>query len=287
MSTSILHTVHHDDGMQAKFCRFEFFGMHVLLPGGTQPEFMIRAEKTHDTKRHHGFSFTRKCIHDAYIKSKAVDLLSLSIPSIDRSIFASYIFSELGRERRIHTWGIYTSGKEQDVIAVVVFRKHAHISLIELMWIAIDANYRGEGYGTDMLQYLFRDWYEGGSFDYITTFSDVSAVGFFERFGFQASVPFPRDLYDPWIDKYSHSRLLCLPLRRVNHLISYRREHTQILILVCIDNAERFPSQTWVEGIILVDFSSDVLVQYPFSQRVFQEILSVHSHRLKVGPSQV
>ena len=262
--------------------------MHVTVPVGPIPDLKQRLRNMKDTKRSKGRAFARGCIHDIHLKTKIVDLLSASIPSINRSTFASYIFSEVGKDRRVYTWAIHTPDREQDVLAALVFRKHPNVSLIELMWIATDLNYRGEGYGTDLLQYLLHDWYESGNSDYVITHADISAVPFFSRFRFEDSVPFPRDLYDPWIDKYSQSRLLCLKLRRPLGSVSRISGFQSVQILVRMDNVERYPSQVWADGIILAKLNdNDILVQYPFMLRMYEEILSVDSRRLRLGFSSV
>lgn len=263
--------------------------MHVSVQAGLFSEILHSEHDKGESKRVKGPSLNLGCIHDTHLKMKTVDLLSSSIPSISRTLFASYIFAENGKDRRIYTWAIHTSGRDPDVMAGIVFRKHTHISLVELMWIATDVNYRGEGYGTHLLRALLEDWFESGNYDYVMTYADISAVPFFRRLGFEESVPFPRDLYDPWVDKYSQSTLLCFRRKRsiLPEQIFESGRNRSVHVLVWMDNVERFPSQVWVPAIILMVFinGQDLLVQYSYMQRIFHEILSVDSRRLKVDSS--
>jgi N-acetylglutamate synthase-like GNAT family acetyltransferase len=258
--------------------------MHILIPVRKANELHSKSlfgSRKYDSRRICSPTYVCKRIHDTDMKSKVVRLLSSSIPSIEKSLFESYILSELGRDRRIHTWGIYTCGRYPELVAAAVFRRHSHVSIIELMWIATDPSFRKEGFGTELITSLTNDWYDSGLCDYVLTFADISAVGFFERIGFQDSLPFPRDLWDPWIDKYSRSRMLCLPLRKIDFFKNRVERSKPVAILVYVDNIESFTPQIWVNGVVLVDSNTVVLVQYSYLQKTYQEVLSRGSHRLR------
>ena len=264
--------------------------MHILFP-------VRKAHEIHsgspsgiakpNSKRISNPTFACKCIHDTESKLKVVRLLSSSIPSINKSVFESYILSEFGKDRRIYTWGIYTGGRDPEMVAAAVFRRHSHVSIIELMWMATDPSFRAEGFGTELVNNLAKDWYESGLCDYVLTFADISAVGFFERLGFLDAVPFPRDLWDPWIDKYSRSRLLCLPLRTIDGFEGRSEVHQSVNVLVYVDNIESLTPQVWVNGVVLAGSNTAVLVQYSYMQKTYQEYLSTDSRRLRENDSSV
>jgi N-acetylglutamate synthase-like GNAT family acetyltransferase len=232
-------------------------------------------------------SYSIKSLHDLDMKTRAVDLLAASIPSIDRTIFESYILSDMAKERHIHTWAILENGRDAGMISVVVFRKHCPVSIIELMWVATHEPYRSDGFGSEIIDRMAEDWYKLGVGDYVLTHADISAVGFFRRLGFQEFVPFPRDLSDPWIDKYSQSQLMCLSLMKFDPAEDYEASNLPLQILVFVDNVDRSAAHIWVDAIVLKDFQQRVLVQYSYMQRIYHEILPCVSRRLKFNFSSV
>ena len=226
-------------------------------------------------------------ILDCESKTEAIRILAEGISSIPEPCISGCVFSSSER-LRFHTWGLYTrTANKPKLISVVVFRRHVRLGLIELRLVATDKGRRRGGCGTQLLHHLTGQWKAEG-FSYVMTFADPSAVPFFASLRFASKIPFPRDLYDCWIDKYSHSVLMCQELEGHpfdNH-IADAVEFVEVLVF--IENSDRRPVEVWVQGIASehVDAAHLVEVVYSYQLRTYREWLSEDSVRIRLPTSR-
>lgn len=218
---------------------------------------------------------------DVETKLEAEKVLSNGISSISRDCIRDCVFSKHERAR-FHTWGLCAKGTDRVlVLSATVFRRHQKIGLIELSLIATDRNSRGSGHGTKLLHHMLRMWRSEG-FEYVLTFADVNAVPFFESVGFRSDIPVPRDLYDCWIDKYSHSILMCFSLHKPGSIENITSELESVEILVFMDNVDRRPAERWVKGVVTDTDDTNVRVVYSYNLRTYSEWLPEESIRIRL-----
>jgi GNAT superfamily N-acetyltransferase len=208
-------------------------------------------------------------------------LLSEAISSIDRATISRYVFSPAARSRKIHTWAIVPREAKPSVKSVAVFREHQHVSIIELIFVATASEYRGEGYGSFLINSLISKWTETESVTYVLTYADISAIRFFKSIGFTHEVPFPRDLIDPWIDKYSGSLLMVYQIIRVKKQPSISSLPKMVKVLVFKDNTDRFAEELWCTAVVLSSKDCIICVQYAYMHRIYTEYLPIFSPRLR------
>ena len=244
-----------------------------------------------------GYKPTRSAVHDSRLcksstklthfldlesKSKAFRILSDRIPSVDPATIRGCIFGA-GSRSRYHTWGLCTRNNySYQVLTCMVFRRHVRLGIIELTYIASAEEYQREGFASFMLDLMMDKW-RADDMSYVLTFADVNAVKFFESIGFTDHIPFPRDLYDCWIDKYSRSVLMCLPLNKLQECERSTRAPARVEILVFVDNVDKQATEIWVPGRVIVDSGETAIVQYSFRLKTHVEVLAVDSIRLKLG----
>jgi hypothetical protein len=220
-------------------------------------------------------------ILDSESKSEAVVILSDGISSIPVSSIQSCVFSTSER-CRFHTWGLFARDDHGTVLlSVVVFRRHVRLGLIELSLIATERNSRRGGFASELLGNLRKMWTDEG-FSYIMTFADPSAFPFFVSKGFSSAIPYPRDLYDCWIDKYSHSLLMCLCLHGAPQPISQAFSTEAVEVLVFMDNCDKRPTEVWVQAVAFECDEDKVLVVYSYQLRNYQEWLAEDSIRIRL-----
>jgi hypothetical protein len=118
---------------------------------------------------------------------------------------------------------------------------------------------------------------------YVVVFADKGATGFFESMGFKYQIPFPRELYDCWIDKYSHSVLMCFRFESQTLMAQQllQSNTTEVDVLVMIENADRNAGETWVTGQVVSEAKGVVTVQYSYMLRNYSETLKSDSIRIK------
>jgi GNAT superfamily N-acetyltransferase len=212
-------------------------------------------------------------------KIKAARLVCESVPSLHPEHVQRNLLRSTG-PGKVHAWGLFSKGNEDFLISVVVFRRHAKLELIEMLYIATRDEFRGDGFGKYLLDQMTCHWRTTGC-AYVLVHADFSAVGFFNKASFSAHIPFPRVLFDAWIDRYSSAVLLCLNLVGVGCESSLIPSLRRVSILVQSENTDKCPDETWVDAYLVAECDSLAIVQYAFHQRLYCETLSVASVRLQ------
>lgn len=220
------------------------------------------------------------CLLDSESKTRAAAILTDMISSVDADAVRKAVFCSPERSR-FQTWGLCTRSMHNTIIAAMTFRRHVKLGLIELGLVACSREYQGEGFGGQFLRLMMDKWRREGMTN-IIVFADFSAMGFFRSVGFSLDVPFPRDLYDCWIDKYSQSVLMCFCFFTLSGDMFPSASPTEVDVLVFVDNTDKNSSQTWVTGLVLRESDESVTVQYSYFLRTYTETLSVDSIRLKL-----
>lgn len=211
-------------------------------------------------------------------KMGAVALICESIPSLDGGYVKALILGAV-KGAKVHTWGVTTPGSGQRLLSTIVFRKHYRLEIVELLYIATDTTHRATGFGRYLLEDLVSNWKDEG-YSYVLTHADFSAAGFFERLSFNMSTPFPRELFDTWVDRYSSSILMCRSLSEPVGFDGDRSDCKRIKILIASENTDKSPIETWVTGRLMYEREAFVLVQYSYHQRLYSELLRICSKRL-------
>lgn len=228
-----------------------------------------------------GIKLTR--VLDIESKMIAVEILKDQISSISGDAIEKYVFCH--REgARYQIWALCTKGRSvAEIISVVVFRRHVRLGLIELNMIASKSSYCGEGFGSYFLHKMLNRWKDEG-FAHVLTYADFCAVKFFEKMGFSHKAYVPRDLYEPWIDKYSLATLMANQLHDLNKMYHQLRSEEPIPVemLVFYENIDRRPKEVWAPGFALIQSDSSVLVQYSYNLSSFVESLPLDSPRIRV-----
>ena len=219
------------------------------------------------------------CLYDEISKTRACEILSESIPSLCPSLITRCVFSQSERSK-VHTWALTTRGSRPDIISTVVFRRHARLSFVELIYIATATGSRGDGFGKYFLQSMIDKWLLD-SMSHVITHADLSAVPFFEKMGFSTTIPFPRDFYEPWVDKYSKSVLMCLSLYEISIPRQISKPGGLVKVLIQMDNVDKYAKEIWVDGFVIHDNEDVTIIQYSYQQRTYNEVLPVESIRLK------
>jgi GNAT superfamily N-acetyltransferase len=214
-------------------------------------------------------------------KSEAARILSEGITSIPTKCIRACVLSS-GERNRFHTWGIYTRiGSHTIVHSALVFRRHVRIGVIELSLIATSHESRGSGLGRRLVEEMIRVWREE-SFQYVLTFADVTAMGFFQHLGFRSRIPMPRDLYDSWIDKYSNSVLMCASLFHSAADFLPPNRFDGVEVLVNMENVDRRPSEKWIKGFVIGSNAQGLRISYTFELKTYEEWMPVDSVRLRL-----
>ncbi len=253
--------------------------------GITTPTVLCRStyrlfKRIHDHSSFSLANLTKVCaLLDFQSKNSAVELVCNSIPSLSTDHVHSSVFRSVGGSK-VHTWGIVTRDRRQKLLSTIVFRKHSRLEIVELLYIATNYEHRGFGFGRHLLDELISIWKDEG-YSYVLTHADLSASGFFERLSFNMSTPFPRDLFDAWVDKYSKSVLMCRALYEPGLYDDESRTYKLVSILIASENTDKSPVETWVCGSLLYESDDIVMVQYSFHQRLYTEILHYCSKRLQ------
>ncbi len=217
---------------------------------------------------------------DSCTKSQAIEILTSSITSINPDCIRKCVFSN-GTRSGFHTWGlVIRAGQESLVLSTVVFRVHRRLGLVEVSLIASRQEYRSSGLGSILLSKLISIWRDDG-LEYVVTFADLNAIRFFEAIGFTSSIPFPRRLYDPWIDKYSHSLFICLHLHGHSAAVQEVCALEPVEILVAIDYVGNRHHETWVKGFSVASNPNRMTVEYSFMLRNHRESLAIDSIRVR------
>jgi hypothetical protein len=215
---------------------------------------------------------------DEESKLKAAQILNEEISSVGNHAISRCVFFG-GQRSRYETWALTIGPKFGSIISTMVVRKHTKLELIELIYIATSSEFKGHGFGSLFLKLMKERWRSEG-YAYVLTFADLSAKGFFGSLQFTEGVPFPRDLYECWVDKYSESVLMSLNLCHSNHLGTCFRERITIQVLVCIDNVDRGAKKVWVDGHVIGRSGRIVFVQYVYMLKQYVEVLSCDSSRV-------
>jgi len=239
-------------------------------------------EPVEESKEHSdGTKMTPSCIFDTATKHQACDVISQTISSVDPNVIQRYVFSPASKRRKVHTWALQTRGQGPQIISVAVFREHSHVSIIELIFVATSPPYQGTGFGFQLVNSLFDKWASSESIAYVLTYADASAVGFFRRLGFTELVPFPREVMDPWVDRYSSSLLMCCQLTQRRFGPIQRPIHRAVEVLVFVDNIDKFAEEIWCHAIVMGCLENAVQIQYAYMLRVYCELLPISSSRLR------
>ena len=253
-------------------------GSHRIFECGTRPK-----HETTEIIRESDI-LIRRCridhLLDSCAKSQAIEILTSSITSINAESIRKCVFSN-GTRSGFHTWGLVMRvGQESLVLSTVVFRVHRRLGLVEVSLIASREKYRSSGLGSILLSKLISIWREEG-LEYVVTFADLNAIRFFEAIGFTSSIPFPRRLYEPWIDKYSHSLFMCLHLHAHASVVQEVFALEPVEILVAIDYVGNRHRETWVRGYSVASNPNRMTVEYSFMLRNHRECLAIDSIRVR------
>ncbi|KAL0233229.1 hypothetical protein GEMRC1_011974 [Eukaryota sp. GEM-RC1] len=93
------------------------------------------------------------------------------------------------------------------LIGGVCFKPHEPQGLIEIVFLAITERIRKTGHGTRLMNHM-KDWAIKESFQFILTYADDSAIGYFQKQGFTKKITMPRDRYGGWIKDYNGATLM-------------------------------------------------------------------------------
>lgn len=212
------------------------------------------------------------------LKSHAFDILKDSIRSVGDIAISNCVYSTGGKSGH-QTWGLCTkSTSVSNLISTLVFRKFRKLGFVELTYVATATNFRRDGFGSYFLSSMLDIWRDE-CIAYVFTFADFGAIKFFESQGFVRDIPVPRDLYDCWIDKYSHSVLMCCTLK--HSFISHNPVSKGIEILIYIENAVKHAKEIWVPALVIYEDHEYIKVHYSAWLRRFTEVLPCESLRLR------
>ncbi|ETO31342.1 histone acetyltransferase Gcn5, partial [Reticulomyxa filosa] len=142
-----------------------------------------------------------------------------------------------------------TSDYYEHLFGGVVFRLFVEQSFCEVVFLAIQPCHQSKGFGARLMNHL-KEILKEYKINHILTFADNSAVGYFNKQGFNKNVTLPKVVWHKYIKTYNSAILMeCQIMDEINycflkeqllrqriHLFHHLKPHTQSHILRTTDN---------------------------------------------------
>ncbi|KAL0228285.1 hypothetical protein RCL1_004428 [Eukaryota sp. TZLM3-RCL] len=129
------------------------------------------------------------------------------LPNMPKEYIVRLVFDQGHQVLLCEQTEIGINTRETKIIGGVCFKTHEPVQLVEIVFLAITEPIRKAGYGTRLMNHM-KHWSITRSFDFILTYADDSAIGYFQKQGFSKNITRPREKYGGFIKDYNGATLM-------------------------------------------------------------------------------
>ncbi|KAL0219415.1 hypothetical protein P9112_005068 [Eukaryota sp. TZLM1-RC] len=129
------------------------------------------------------------------------------LPNMPKEYIVRLVFDYTHRVLLIEQVDESLKAPKKKLIGGVCFRPHSSQKLIEIVFLAIHEPIRKIGFGTRLMNQM-KHWAISNDYDFILTYADDSAIGYFQKQGFTQTITTERDRYGGWIKDYNGATLM-------------------------------------------------------------------------------